>query len=648
MPRETRSKAASAAGPSKPYSRQQQQQSASKSSRAQSEDKAVAPPTASTPAVKRRLRSDKNASSPLASLPEPSRKKPAKGKGKASAVTSELEHEQSAGESVGTHDASHESEDDSGAGIFFQKFRKTDKKATDLERENDEFRRQMPREYGTYSKSGSGSKAWYDLVHGVEDAAALAPRPLEDKARREAAARAQAEHQSSHLSDDEEQDTTLQSPQVATANSTPAAPTPAPPQTQLQPPTTPQSQGFFGRLGSFFISPLKGTPTPATPADTPVAPVTPTAQAPLTTTLTQAPTPVGDARPKSRRRKINNRRRIVSKIAESVPDHERAQAEAWANQTVDKMIDKLSKDIVLGDKRKRLERGIKVGELKTIQATKPWRQGSFGMDDDIGDLSDDDDAPAWAVLQDLMEEVDTAAQPPAKRHKPTHDDDVTNGTAGSSLVFNSNGKSASIHDLKPRPAAEPSPMFDMPAVHRDGSNVFDELQGQPAGELSAADRRAAVKDATPKEISYNSFSVPEDSDEDEDFSQGPPPAPVPAHASLPAPLVEAQRPQDPVELQRAKAMKFTPAKPSRLRQAITNSPSLKSDAGASPAPIVVAATADADMDFQIPDANNLDVPDEVLHHVAQYFASGKAQAAMDAQPWDDAILVYDEDEDISD
>lgn len=147
-------------------------------------------------------------------------------------------------------------------------------------------------------------------------------------------------------------------------------------------------------------------------------------------------------------------------------------------------------------------------------------------------------------------------------------------------------------------------MFNTSLSHHQGENVFKELRGHhSAAEIRTTDREV-LQSATnaaiqPHSPGMGSFSVPDDSDEEDSvlndnvglpaapvWTQAPPPAPVPAHAPLPggAPADASsttitEKHVDEVERQRQKLMKFTPAKPSRLREATFPSPSLLSDAG---------------------------------------------------------------------
>lgn len=399
--------------------------------------------------------------------------------------------------------------------------------------------------------------------------------------------------------------------------------------------------------------------------------------------LTPTPSVVGKPRKQTKKKRTKGHRQaMIKRIANSVDDPaEKAKAEAWAKD----VLAQLPKDsAILGDKRKRLEQGVKVGDLKKVQGTKPWKSGSYGLDDDILDLSDDEDAPAWAVLQEMLLE-EQANQPPAKKRKADHEvvmDEVTslNDTVIPALgepsplpVINTNGNSASLFDLRPRSSIQPSPMFESPAMHKEGGNVFRELQGHSA----QAEEREALKRSlqkTPPKC-FGSFSVPDDidsSDDEEDvteapanddgasslWTQQPPPAPVPAHASLPTPLAEGpmipdaspSKTIDPVELQRAKITKHTPAKPSRLREVHVPSPSLKSDAGditmftASPLKESVRVIEPVDGLADMPHAYPLDLPEEVLEPLQSYVKSNAFQADCDAMGWDDPILTYSDDE----
>lgn len=542
-----------------------------------------------------------------------------------------------------------------------------------------------------------GTQDALDLLHMIEDSAKTAPpvdpEPASPEPGSSLASPGDATDHFTSTLENPGSEVQQQPPKPANEPSPLTQPTdaPAPAAPALD---TPARRGFsisrlFSSLRASF-SPSRAAPPALVPeSPTPGSAVsTSTAQdstqnlseiSELTMTLTPTPTPVGEARKHRKQKKKKSHRQVmVSTVAKSVQDpEEQAKAKAWADGVLRKLA--LS-PVALGDKRKRLESGVKVGDLKRFQGTKPWKSGSYGLDDDIGDLSDDEDAPAWAVLQEIvLEEEDPL--PPTKKHKYAHEivmDEVEplNGTfisttAKPSLpkVVNTNGQSASLSDLRPRSSVLPSPMFEGAPPHQTGANVFIELQGQNVP--SAADRRAALNrsarqnDAVP---STNSFSVPDDSDSDEEnepdsanepdhllWTQQPPPAPVPAHASLPPPLAESPtipevspvKAVDPVELQRAKITKHTPAKPSRLREVHVPSPSLKSDAGnesnyaASPVKDNPLFSGSSEEFADMPDAVPLDVPAEMIEN---YLKSDQYKAHSQEMDWEDPVLSYSDNE----
>jgi hypothetical protein len=301
------------------------------------------------------------------------------------------------------------------------------------------------------------------------------------------------------------------------------------------------------------------------------------------------------------RRRDSSQVAIVDYALRDVNPAEKELAIAWAEQTAQKISADSS---TLGSKRKQLEQPMKLKDVKAIPARRPWEpSGSFGLLPEFFDDSDsDEEAPGWYLVDQLANE-----QPPMKKRKTTTARSSEAQPSTSPVnVIDTNGHSASTLDRRPRPAHIPSPMFDNPVTHHEGGNVFTELHSQTSGPVTPTrDREALLKELrhSGHVEGTGTFCYPEpDSDEsdgsDEEneqenslpWTQQPPPAPVPAHAQLPVPLDgSASVPQmpktkalDPVEAQRAKAMKHTPAKQSRLREVMVPSPSLKSDVGASP------------------------------------------------------------------
>lgn len=308
--------------------------------------------------------------------------------------------------------------------------------------------------------------------------------------------------------------------------------------------------------------------------------------------------PRARAKPTPKRRN-SSQAAIVDYAMRDVHPAEEAIAIHWAEKTAEK----IAKDkATLGSKRKQLEQPMKLKEVKEIPARRPWEpSGSYGLLPEFFEDSDsDEEAPGWYLVDQLAHE-----QPPMKKRKTSaRSSDVEPATPPKMplQVIDTNYNSASALDRRPRPSTIPSPMFDNPVTHHEGGNVFDELHTQ--GPITPArDREAFLKELrrTGHVEGSGAFCVPEsDSDDDEEsendqenslpWTQQPPPPPVPAHAQLPVPLdgspsvPQFQRSQalDPVEAQRAKAMKHTPAKQSRLREVMLPSPSLNSDIGGSP------------------------------------------------------------------
>ncbi|KAJ4350075.1 uncharacterized protein N0V89_008696 [Didymosphaeria variabile] len=450
--------------------------------------------------------------------------------------------------------------------------------------------------------------------------------------------------------------TTAVSPVHATAQpaSTPRANGTTPPA------ATPQSStSFFGSVWSTLKSSVWSTPKtkPSRPssnanslaASSASTPIAPPVIGDFTMSLTPTPTPVGDNRGSSKVKRSSGRRQraaIIKNVASSVPDPaEEEQATKWAENVLMQLLQDSSASA--GEKRKRLEDGMTYGDLNHFNS-KPWKPAasSFGLDDELMDHVDntpDEPAPMWAILEHLRieqqwkgaqpEQEDEANQPASKKRKTSNgaNDSITSPKQSvvsldyaNSPFYNSGGKSTSLRDLHPRSC------LDRPSVQQD-SNIFKKSQQSAAQQNDSST-------AFP-----TSFSVPDDSDDEEDFedepntngttatpgafstwTQPPPPAPVMPHAELPGsvgpapsvPSVEghlvASPTVDRVEAQRAKALKFTPAKPSNLSHMSKPSPSLRSDAGNesmlanSPAPIFgfKASGAAAPSIFQSASATN--------------------------------------------
>lgn len=441
-------------------------------------------------------------------------------------------------------------------------------------------------------------------------------------------------------------------PQRITSRPEPVTP---PTQVDAAPAATPQTESFFGRMFSALRTSIFASPKPARPATatkTPKSASTVKSSTPiaspvvgeLTMTLTPTPTSVGQSRGSSKYKQPSKRREraaIARNVASSIPDKaEQHQALQWAENILKQVLQDPSGST--DEKRRRLEEGMTYGELNHINS-KPWKTvtSSFSLDDELMDHVDDtpdEPAPMWAVLEHLrieMEERDQntgAAQtqienevslPSAKKQKTSRRSSqsvLTKSPAQTtpldhtkSPFFNSGGRTTSLRDLHPRSA------LDRGSTPKN-NNIFRRSQQQ-----------SESKENTPPSAFPTSFTVPDDSDDEEDvtivpasptpvgngnvtppsgrsatWTQPPPPAPVMTHAELPAsvgptpsvPSVDGNLVSTPatpavdrVEAQRARALKFTPHKPSNLSHMSKPSPSLRSDAGDesivadSPAPI---------------------------------------------------------------
>ncbi|KAF2791253.1 hypothetical protein K505DRAFT_376921 [Melanomma pulvis-pyrius CBS 109.77] len=433
---------------------------------------------------------------------------------------------------------------------------------------------------------------------------------------------------------------------------------------------------------------------------------------------------------KERLVRANHRRTMSTLIAHSVGPKERPKAKAWAKDATQKLLD--SDPTTIGEKRKRLESGLKMFELKSIPARAPWEpSGTFGLNEELDELEDDDKVPAWVVLQELLNEAGLGDSPPPKRNKTEHsttmDQDIIplNETeapafdkSSSQSIIDTHGNSASLFDLHPRSSRIPSPMFSDPVGPGHHSNVFSQQEQAPSN--ADADAEAAAKAAendkldedwlrqqrlrmkeqdrlwdkpgrsrteayyaTQKALEEEAVKQKKKADDDvarqkagEEASQKPaetaplwtqqpPPAPTPAHASLPTPLtaspsvpsIQAEEPllvpaaqsMDPVERQRAKLMKHTPVRPSRLREATIPSPSVKSDVGTesvyggSPVKIVGEDILRA---YSIPSPEQLDLGDPELNDVAEALVSSDAYKAQNITAYGGPAvqLAYDEEE----
>lgn len=445
---------------------------------------------------------------------------------------------------------------------------------------------------------------------------------------------------------------------------------------------TASPSGFFSRSLSalkstlgFAASTPKVPPTPVTPqvpSSTPTRPLPPPES--ITEALSVPPTPVGERVKTPVKKKRTNT--MLKVLLKGIEPNEKAKAEEWAKQ----VLPKLKNDPAFHNKRKRLETPVLFQDLNHFPSSKPWETG-FG--DPLADLDDEDVVPVWAVFLDMAAEDE---EHKAKKHKNVHgvatDDDnipsineqyaATNSARSSPMLHDSHGQSTSLLDFHPRRSVDPSPIFDTPVSHHQGGNVFSELQGHDNAAQIRANDRESLLHATKQTVQVHnptmgSFSVPEDSDDEDStviseppevndtplWTQRPPPAPVPAHAPLPGgPPIEApsapapQQPVDEIERQRQKLMKHTPAKPSRLREAMYPSPSLKSDAGNESILVATPIQMDgstADMFADIPTAEVIELDIECQAALDTLVESDEYKKQKDANPWPKPIITYDED-----
>ncbi|KAJ8107051.1 hypothetical protein OPT61_g9131 [Boeremia exigua] len=430
------------------------------------------------------------------------------------------------------------------------------------------------------------------------------------------------------------------------ANTQAASPVTSPTPVSYERPSTP-SRGIFGSFTSSFtaLRSLFGSSTAAPPSPTPSR--QPPADT-ITEVLTMPPTPVGE-RPKRPTKKPKRHNRIVKALLKGIDQQEMDKATAWAKQ----IAAEFQKDSTAGDKRKRLETPVLFRDLKHFPSSKPWESG-FSFPEDVLDLEDDDVVPGWAVYTSMVEEEQYETKKTKTAHVSSADDDMP---ASLNELFSTS--TASVLDLKPRRSIDPSPMFETPLRHQQGTNIFTELRGHDAAvndrenlqrelKTKGVQFQNQVQEPSPNVDSlqrvhdpvHGSFSVPESDSEEEDeprakpvWTQAPPPAPTPAHVSLPNATHNEE-----IERQRQKLMKHTPHKPSRLQQVSYPSPSLMSDAGESP-------FKNADIFGDIPDVEPLHFDDPELDAAfAAASAAGALEATLATMNWSMPVVTYDSDE----
>ncbi|KAF2110847.1 hypothetical protein BDV96DRAFT_192365 [Lophiotrema nucula] len=185
--------------------------------------------------------------------------------------------------------------------------------------------------------------------------------------------------------------------------------------------------------------------------------------------------------------------------------------------------------------------------------------------------------------------------------------------------------------------------------HVEGSGVFAVPEDD-----SSSDEAEEVEDAT--QSNGDPSWLKRSSQQTEPLQ--PPPPPIPAHATLPSPIKASPivppiqhktRPvrEDPVKIQRALAMKHTPAKPSRLREATLPSPSLQSDAGNDSIIAINDPNVTIFNDDGMPQHLPLDLDIDIEEYVTNVLESDSFKLGM-ASAWggSDVILRYDEDEEL--
>lgn len=459
------------------------------------------------------------------------------------------------------------------------------------------------------------------------------------------------------------------------------APEPATPKAAPQP-ETPRSTGWgisslFSRFLPAVFSPAPAPVTaPATARET--APATGAVSPPIlppavvdeigaALTPTETPSRRAPRRPKPKVNKSKNKRKqgtstnkenpaqraIINHAIRNLEPEEKILARVWAKKTVRQLATDTTK---LGEKRQRLEQPMKLKDVKEIPARRPWESsGSFGLLPEFWDDSDSDsdaEAPGWYMVDQLANE-----QPPLKKRKTRSEAKTldANTSTTSPPTFDTHGNSASLSDFHPRSSTEPSPMFAQwnPTVHHEGGNVFHEFHTQTRTHDSSLQNRADFEKElkrTGHVAGSGSFCVPEgDSDEEDStistdlngtadddafatlpWTQQPPPAPTPAHASLPNPF-NAPPALDPVEQQRLRAMKHTPAKQSRLREVMVQSP----------------AAVDANVN-DIPEVMSLDLGEYGLGDVATNMAVANQFMSLNDGAFAGATVMvsYDESEEV--
>lgn len=413
-------------------------------------------------------------------------------------------------------------------------------------------------------------------------------------------------------------------------------------------PATP-SKSLFSSFTSPFtaIKNLFGSSTPAPPSPTPSR--QPPADT-FTEVLSMPPTPVGERPKRPANKKAKKPSRLVKALLKGIDQQDVDKATEWANRVAVE----LQNDSDAGQKRKRLEAPVLFRDLQHFPSSKPWQSG-FSFPEDVLDLEDDDVVPAWAVYTSMVEEEHCNAKRTKINHTTATDNDMP---ASLNEVFGTS--TSSTLDLTPRRSIEPSPMFETPLHHREGSNIFKELRGHDAAvhdrenlqrELKAGisqhenkvethDLRNAEGLHRAHDPTHGSFSVPEsDSEGDDDeeaqplWTQAPPPAPTPAHAPLPA----ANHSEE-VERQRQKLMKHTPHKPSRLQQVSYPSPSLISDAGESPLKAI-------ELLGDIPQVEPIVFDDPVLDAALEAISTSEGlQAKLSSMHWSQPTVTYDSEE----
>lgn len=491
-----------------------------------------------------------------------------------------------------------------------------------------------------------------EVLRGSDEALALLERITNHTQQDYAAARTASRKRDASSLDDSQRssrNTTAGDSTRASAMETPARP--------INSPSSILSRTFSAiksKLG--FAAPLP----PASTTTQPASATAPAAQAapapspsPFITSATGVYTDILSPAPLTATRKRRGRRThltpMIRVLTKGVPESEMDAAHKWATELLPVIKHEPGFDAMY----KRMQAPVQYQDLATIPACEPWNTG-YG--DPLGDLDDEDIVPVWAVYLDIRAEEELPQQ---KKFKSTHEDAMDSedtaslndmfGPTAPTTPFTSNDGSASIMDKNPRGSREPSPMFASPIPPRPTDNVF-----KASHSLTEDSAPQSAKQARLNNPEQGSYGLDYDSDDDEEdstisettegdallWTQAPPPAPVPAHAPLPG----ASQPVDEIERQRQKLMKHTPAKPSRLREAFVPSPSLLSDAG-NDSILLASPIPSADLFADMPDAEPLDVDDELLAAMAEYKKTAEYRAMVaDFQSWPDVIITYDSDE----